>query len=46
VFHQQGVTGAIAGSRSPKHVIENAAAGSVDLSQEVLDEIEKTISES
>jgi aryl-alcohol dehydrogenase-like predicted oxidoreductase len=45
-FHQQGVTGAIAGSRSPKHVVENAEAGSVDLSQEVLDEIEKTISAS
>ncbi|MGH2788938.1 MAG: aldo/keto reductase [Actinomycetota bacterium] len=29
VVHQRGVTGAIAGSRSPQHVAENAGAGSV-----------------
>ncbi|MDP9069165.1 MAG: aldo/keto reductase [Actinomycetota bacterium] len=40
VFHQEGVTGAIAGSRSPHHVKDNAAAGSVELSEKDLDEIE------
>ncbi len=40
VLHQEGVTGAIAGSRSPRHVVENAAAGSVDLNAQVLEEIE------
>jgi aryl-alcohol dehydrogenase-like predicted oxidoreductase len=40
VTHQVGVTGAIAGSRSPVHVSENAGAGSVDLSDKDLDEIE------
>jgi aryl-alcohol dehydrogenase-like predicted oxidoreductase len=39
VLHQPGVTGAIAGSRSPAHVAENAEAGSVRLSEEDLDEI-------
>jgi aryl-alcohol dehydrogenase-like predicted oxidoreductase len=43
VFHQQGVTGAIAGSRSPKHTDENAKAGDVELSQEVLDEVQAIV---
>ena len=38
--HQPGVTGAIAGSRNPDHVRENAAAGELDLDQEILDETE------
>jgi aryl-alcohol dehydrogenase-like predicted oxidoreductase len=40
VFHQKGVTGAIAGSRSPGHVRENAEAGSLDLSRDDLEEID------
>jgi aryl-alcohol dehydrogenase-like predicted oxidoreductase len=40
VFHQEGVTGAIAGSRSPEHVKDNAGAGSVQLSQSDLEEID------
>ena len=43
VVHQRGVTGAIAGSRSPEHVKENAGAGSVDLEQKDLDEIESIL---
>jgi aryl-alcohol dehydrogenase-like predicted oxidoreductase len=42
-LHQQGVTGVIAGSRSPEHVQDNAGAGSVELSQNDLDEIERII---
>ena len=37
---QPGVTAAIAGSRSGKHLRENAAAGDRTLEPEVLDEIE------
>jgi aryl-alcohol dehydrogenase-like predicted oxidoreductase len=40
VLHQDGVTGAIAGSRSAAHVVENAAASSVRLSKEELAEID------
>ena len=40
VFHQRGVTAAIAGSRSAAHTGENAGGGDVNLSQEDLDEIE------
>lgn len=40
VFHQEGVTGAIAGSRSAEHVKDNAGAGSVELSDEDLSEID------
>lgn len=40
VFHQPGVTAAIAGSRSSAHTVENAGGGEVTLSQEDLDEIE------
>jgi aryl-alcohol dehydrogenase-like predicted oxidoreductase len=43
VFHQEGVTGAIAGSRQPHHVEENAAAGSIMLDQKDLDEIDSII---
>lgn len=40
VIHQQGVTAAIAGSRSPSHTAENAAAAHVELDPKDLDEIE------
>ncbi|MGZ4105516.1 MAG: aldo/keto reductase [Actinomycetota bacterium] len=40
VFHQRGVTAAIAGSRSSAHTVENAGAGTVALSEADLDEIE------
>ncbi|MDP9234808.1 MAG: aldo/keto reductase [Actinomycetota bacterium] len=40
VTHQDGVTGAIAGSRSPKHVAENAGAGDVMLEDKELQEID------
>ena len=42
-FHQQGVTGAIAGSRSPDHVEENVRAGDVELDAETLDAIEQAL---
>ena len=38
-FHQNGVTGAIAGSRSPEHVRENNAAGTVELDDKTLEEL-------
>ncbi len=40
VFHQEGGTAAIAGSRSPKHVAENSAAGDVELDDGTLAEID------
>jgi aryl-alcohol dehydrogenase-like predicted oxidoreductase len=40
ILHQSAVTGAIAGSRSPQHVRENAAAALVELSTADLAEIE------
>jgi methylglyoxal reductase len=40
VTHQEGVTGAIAGSRSPKHVAENAGGGDVILEDKDLQEID------
>jgi aryl-alcohol dehydrogenase-like predicted oxidoreductase len=43
VVQQDGVTGAIAGSRSTKHVVENAEAGDVQLEQKDLDEIESLL---
>lgn len=43
VWHQEGVTGAIAGSRQPDHVEENAATGSIVLDQKDLDEIDSII---
>jgi aryl-alcohol dehydrogenase-like predicted oxidoreductase len=42
-FHQPGVTAAIAGSRNPDHVAQNAQAGEVRLDQATLDEIEAII---
>lgn len=39
VFHQNGVTGAIAGSRNAEHVVQNAGAGEVRLEAKDLDEI-------
>jgi len=44
VFHQTGVTGAIAGSRQPHHVEENAGAGSIVLDPKDLDDIDSIIS--
>jgi aryl-alcohol dehydrogenase-like predicted oxidoreductase len=41
--HRPGVTGAIAGSRSPVHNRENAAAGDVSLGPDDLDEIEHAV---
>jgi methylglyoxal reductase len=43
VLHQEGITGAIAGSRSPSHVAENAAAGSVELGEGDLEEVEAVL---
>jgi aryl-alcohol dehydrogenase-like predicted oxidoreductase len=45
-FHQRGVTGAIAGSRSASHVVENARAGDVALSATDLEEIEAVLTSS
>ena len=42
-FNQKGVTSAIAGSRDPKHVGENAAAGDIELDDKTLAEIEEII---
>jgi len=39
-FHQPGVTSAIAGSRDPKHVAENAAAGDLVLDPSTLVELD------
>ncbi|MEA2484946.1 MAG: hypothetical protein QOD46_57 [Actinomycetota bacterium] len=43
VSHQDGVTAAIAGSRSPKHVAENAGGGDVVLEEKDLEEIDSLI---
>jgi len=43
VIHQDGVTSAIAGSRNPTHVRENAAAGDLELDEKTLTEIEEII---
>lgn len=43
VIHQSGVTSAIAGSRNPKHVRENAEAGDIELDQKTLDELEELL---
>lgn len=42
--HQPGVTAAIAGSRNPEHVRANAAAGDVELDEDVLSELEALLS--
>jgi aryl-alcohol dehydrogenase-like predicted oxidoreductase len=41
--HQPGVTAAIAGSRNPDHVRENAQAGSLSLGPEILEELEELV---
>ena len=43
VLHQKGVTGAIAGSRSRGHVVENAEAGTVQLGDGHLADIEAIV---
>jgi aryl-alcohol dehydrogenase-like predicted oxidoreductase len=43
VWHQPGVTSAIAGSRNPSHVRQNAGAGDVELDGATLAEIEQLI---
>ena len=43
VFHQPGVTSAIAGSRKPRHVRENAGAGDLTLDGGTLKELEGLI---
>ncbi|HWL65248.1 MAG TPA: aldo/keto reductase [Actinomycetota bacterium] len=43
VVHQSGVTGPIAGSRSPDHVAENAKAGSIELELKDLEEIDSIL---
>lgn len=40
VFHQTGVTGAIAGSRSPDHVRDNAGAGTITFDADDLAEVD------
>ncbi len=40
VLHQDGLTGAIVGSRSPRHVVENTEAVGVELDPDDLEEIE------
>ncbi|MBI2237672.1 MAG: aldo/keto reductase [Actinobacteria bacterium] len=42
-FHQAGVTAAIAGSRNPEHVRQNAEAGDVRLDEATLAELEEVI---
>ena len=42
-FHQPGVTSAIAGSRNPEHVRQNAESGDVELDQKTLDELEELV---
>lgn len=42
--HQPGVTAAIAGSRDPAHVRQNAGAGDVQLDDEVLGELRALLS--
>lgn len=42
-FHQEGVTAAIAGSRDPAHVRDNAAAGDITLDDATLGELESLL---
>ena len=42
-WHQPGVTGAIAGSRDPDHVRDNARAGDLELDAATLDELERLL---
>jgi aryl-alcohol dehydrogenase-like predicted oxidoreductase len=41
--HQPGVTSAIAGSRNPDHVRQNAAAGDVELDDAAVKELEEIL---
>ncbi|MEA2434802.1 MAG: hypothetical protein QOG54_2259 [Actinomycetota bacterium] len=43
VVHQEGVTGAIVGSRSPDHVRDNGGAGDLELDEKSLTEIEEIL---
>lgn len=43
VLHQRGATGAIAGSRSPDHVAENAQGAEVELAEKDLEEIDSIL---
>ena len=43
VVHQRGASGAIAGSRSPDHVAENAGAGDIELGDKDLEEIDSIL---
>jgi aryl-alcohol dehydrogenase-like predicted oxidoreductase len=43
VLHQEGVTAALAGSRNPEHVRQNARAGELELAPSVLEELERLI---
>lgn len=42
-FHQPGVTAAIAGSRNPDHVRQNAAAGDLELEEGIMAEIDELL---
>jgi aryl-alcohol dehydrogenase-like predicted oxidoreductase len=44
-WHQPGVTGAIAGTRDPSHVRDNAHAGELELDERTIDELEQLIRE-
>ena len=44
--HQPGVSVAIAGSRNPRHVRSNAAAGDVELDEAIRSELDAVVSES
>jgi aryl-alcohol dehydrogenase-like predicted oxidoreductase len=43
VLRQEGVTAALAGSRNPEHVRQNARAGELELPPTVLEELERVI---
>jgi aryl-alcohol dehydrogenase-like predicted oxidoreductase len=43
VIHQPGITAAIAGSRNPEHVRQNAGAGDIELDEATLKEIEEIL---
>jgi aryl-alcohol dehydrogenase-like predicted oxidoreductase len=43
ILHQSGVTSAIAGSRNPRHVRDNAQAGRIELDRDTLREIEEGV---
>lgn len=43
VVHQCGVTGAIAGSRSRRHMAENAAAGAIELTTKDLEDVDAIV---